>query len=127
MRKLLVSIALLGALICGVAFAQEVPSVDPLQALADLVLNFKSMSPIGIGMALIAILTQLTKVVPFFAGWKYTRFMVVALGQLYAIGYMVSTGSSWLNAAVMGLIASGGAVAIYEAFKGAKQAVTGSK
>jgi len=98
----------------------EVPSVDPAQAIVDLVTNWKEMSPLAIGASIILLLIQLLKSSlfgGFFKHLEWKRFFITFLGVLYGVVYMVSTGSPWINAIVVGVISTGGAVAIYEALK----------
>lgn len=98
----------------------EVPEVDPAKAIVELVTNWKTMSPVAIGSMIILILVQILKSSlfgQFFKHLEWKRLLITILGVIYGILYLVSTGTSWLSAAVIGLISAGGAVAIYEAVK----------
>lgn len=93
----------------------DVPTVDPLFALIELIKNWKAAGPVAVGMTLVTILVQLLKLVPEF---KYNRIAVTVLSVVYASLFHLAAGLSIVNALVMALITGGGAIAIYEAFKG---------
>ncbi len=106
-------------LISTLAFAQgvpPVPDVDPLAKLVELLTHFQTMSPIAIGLAVVVIGTQALK--KFFPNWPYNRLTVSVLSVLYGLGQALLGGASWTSAGVLVLITGGGAVAIYEAWKG---------
>lgn len=104
-----------------VAFAETpVPDGDPFTTLVMLIANLKSMGPIAIAMAVITILVQGGKA---FLGddFKYKRVAVTILGVAYGIFVSLNNGLGIVEALVLGLVTSGGAVAIYEAIKGIQQ------
>lgn len=120
MRKLLSVLFLSFLSFC--AFAQAVPDAEVSKELLNLLLNFKTLGPLGIGASVIVILTQLLKGDFFgniFKGLNSNvkRLIITVLGQVYGLIFMVQSGSSWGNAAIIGLLSSGGAVAIWEAIK----------
>jgi hypothetical protein len=102
----------------------EVPSVDPLFALIELIKNWRAVGPVAAGMTLVTILVQLAKLFPDF---KYSRLAVTVLSVAYAGFFHVAAGLSVVNALVMALITGGGAIAIYEAFKGLGKLLTEPK
>jgi len=110
----------------AVAFSQgspggvEVPPVDALYALIELLKNWKASAPVAIGMTLVTVAVQILKLFPSF---KYSRIAVVVLSVSYAGFFHVAGGLSVFNAAIMALVTGGGAVAIYEAFKGLNASV----
>jgi hypothetical protein len=101
-----------------VAFGQDfpMPDVDPLPALLDLIKNWKATGWLGIGMTLIVILVQLLKTVA--QGFKYSGLAVVFLSVVYAALIQYSQGVGVWSALISAFIVGGGAVAIYEAYKG---------
>jgi len=97
-----------------------VPDAEVSKELLNLFMNFKTLGPVGIGMSVVVVLTQLSKTEIFgkiFKKMEYKRLFVTVIGQIYGMLFMVQSGSSWLNAAFIGLLSSGGAVAIWEAVK----------
>jgi hypothetical protein len=98
----------------------DVPVVDPLLALIELVKNWRAAGPVAAGMTLVTILVQVLKMFPDF---KYNRIAVTVLSVAYAGFFHVAAGLSIVNALVMALITGGGAIAIYEAFKGLSKAL----
>lgn len=93
---------------------------DPIATISDLIKNWKKMSPVAIGAAIILILVQLLKhniFGQFFHNIEFKRSLITVLGVLYGVVYLVSVGTDWITALVVGLLSSGGAVAIYEAIK----------
>ena len=112
------AIALFLAVFGVCLFAEaSVPEGDPLASLIALISNFKAMSPIAIGIGVVTIAVQALKA---FVGesFKYKRLSVTVLGVVYGVLVSVSNGMGILEALVLGLLTSGGAVAIYEAIKG---------
>lgn len=106
------------------AFAQGVPEGNPVESLLALIKDYKAMSPFAIGMASIAVIVQLLKAEffgAFFDKFKYKRLLIAALGQAYGILFLLASGSSVVDAFIVGFVSSGGAVALYEAYKGAKK------
>lgn len=109
-----------------VAFAQavdeSVPPSDVVNAIVDLVKNWKAWSALAVAAASITIIVQalktdilgnlIDKMNPFMK-----RLLITALGQVAGIILMVANGKGWIDAVVAGLFTSGGAVAIYESLK----------
>lgn len=98
-----------------ISLAAEVPEVNALQALVDLITNWKALTPLGIGSAVIVIVVQLLK--QFFPSSNVVRLVVVVLGVAYGVLTSLLNGMGIIEALVLGIITSGGAVAIYEAVK----------
>ena len=90
----------------------EVPPGDPLQSLLALIMNWKASTPIVIGIGLISVIVQSLKA--FLPSSAVRKAVVVALGVAYALLQAVIGGIGWMEAAVMILLTSGGAVALYE-------------
>lgn len=104
----------------------EIPEGDPIASLVKLITDWKSMSPIALGIALVILLVQISK-----AGWieslfklfgwshvlEWKRAIVTISGVVYGVLYLINTGSHWLSALAVAVLSSGGAVAIYEAIK----------
>lgn len=90
-----------------------VPEGDPLVLLLDLIKNWKASTPIAIGSMIVVIIVQVLK--KFVGESLYTRASVTVLGVAYSILVTMQKGASLLEAAIMALLVSGGAVAIYEA------------
>lgn len=110
-----------------IAFGQEfpVPDVDPFPALFELIKNWKSLSPLAIGMTGIVVTIQVLKM--FFTNFKYGRLAVTVLSVLYAVLLKKTAGIGSLDAVISVIIVGGGAVAIYEAWKGLKSLVMGKE
>lgn len=110
--------ALFLSLITFAAFGQDfpVPDVDPLPALFELIKNWKTVGWLGAGMTLIVIAVQLLKTVG--QNFKYSRFAVTVLSVLYAALVKYQEKLSIWDAIITTVIVGGGAVAIYEAWKG---------
>ena len=125
MKSVLAVFSILFLSICAFAQIEPIPDVDPLAKLLELILNFKTMSPLAIGMVVIVIGTQLLK--KLLPAWPYNRLTVAILSSLYGIVFAFSQGITWSNALVMVLITGGGAIAIYEAWKGLSGGVLESK
>lgn len=107
-------------------FAQaipEVPNVDPLAQLLLLIRDWQAMGPLALGMGVVILLVQGVK--RFAPGFRYSRFAVTVMSVLYGIGMAVTGGSTWLEASIAVLVVGGGAVAVYEAFKGMGKAFLG--
>jgi hypothetical protein len=112
------------------AYAQVVepfpiPDVDPLAQLLLLVANWKAMGPLALGMGLVVLSVQILK--RFAAGFKYSRVAVTMLSVLYGVLLSVQSGMSFMNACLAVVITGGGAVAIYEAWKGISKSLEGAK
>lgn len=115
-------------------FAQTIPdNIDLGKVLLDLISNWKSLGPVGIGMSFVLIAVALVKnpiltsTFPKFFKSLAVRFAVIVLGQVYAILYLVQSGSSWGQAAIIGLVASNGAQLLYENLKPIIEALKGKK
>jgi hypothetical protein len=93
-----------------------VPDGDPLTLLLNLVMNYKTMGPLALGVAGVTVVMQVLK--KFVGDFKYKRLVVTALSVAYAVLLSLVSGLSLLQAAVAALITGGGAVALYEAIKG---------
>lgn len=104
----------------------SVPEVDPLTAIVELVKNYKGMSPLAIGMALVVLLMQILKMF-FKDSFKYKRLAVTILSVIYAGLLALTQGLGIGEMLVTVLLTGGGAVAIYEAIKGLKKLVTPAK
>jgi len=108
------------------AFGQDasVPLDVAFKSLVDLVTNYKAMSPIALSIAVVLVLTSFLKtdlVGGFFKNQSalVKRLIITVLGQVSGVLTMISTGLVWHQAIIVGMISSGGAVAIYEAYKAA--------
>ena len=106
------------------AFGQEasVPLDQAFKELIALVSNYKAMSPIALSISIVLLLVSVLKtdlVGGFFKNQSslVKRLIITVLGQVAGVLTMVSTGIVWHQAVIVGLISSGGAVAIYEAYK----------
>lgn len=108
----------------SIAFGTEpfpVPGVDPLQELLDLVKNWRAITPLALAMTAVTVSTSILKnLAPEF---KYKRLAVVVLSVIYGGLGAFMAGSSVLDSLIFALISGGGAVAIYEAWKGTSQAI----
>lgn len=93
----------------------QVPDVDLGVALGQL-FSIGKLGVLGGGMAIIVFLVQALKLFP---GFKYYRLTTVGLASVYGVLAGLSTGMSAGAVIVMVLFTGGGAVAIYEALKGA--------
>lgn len=108
------------------AFGQDasVPLDQAFKELISLVSNYKAMSPIALSVSIVLLLTTLLKtdlVGGFFKNQSamIKRLIITVLGQVAGVLTMISTGIAWHQAVIVGLISSGGAVAVYEAYKAA--------
>ena len=114
---------LLVAVISMAAFGQSVPDqINAGQLLLELVKDYKTMGPLGIGMSLVLLTVWILKTKmlgSIFKGLKpvYKRVVIVVLGQAYALLYMLQSGMDFSEALITGVFMSGGAMAIYESFK----------
>ena len=88
--------------------------------------TYKEMGKLALAIALIQLLMTALKT-NFFGGWLskrspgMKRFMLVLFGQLAGILMMIEAGAEPLSAILAGLLASGGASAIYDAYKPVKE------
>jgi len=105
------------------AFAQNLPEeINAGKVLMNLVSNYKTMGALGLGMSMIMLIVWLLKSELFnhlFGALKpgIKRFIILLLGQAYALLFMLANGMKLSEAVVVGLFTSGGAVSLYEAAK----------
>ena len=111
MKKLAVALLLLPA----VAFGVDVPDVDPLVELLKLIQTWGAAGPLVIGASVITIVVQALK--KFAPDFQYKRLLVVFLSCVYSVILSLSGGVDIASSLVMVLVTSGGAMALYEAFK----------
>lgn len=93
-----------------------VPDMDPVASVLALLSNWKSSAPLVLGMGIVSLAVQVLK--KFAPEFKYKRFLVTALSCAYGVILGVSQGMPPLSVILAVLVTGGGAVAIYEAFKG---------
>ena len=107
-----------------IALAQAVPDVEPIAQLLSLSSGWNSMSPIAIGSVLVVLAMSIIKK---FVGedMKWKRLVVALLSSAYAVLLSLTMGLGVLPAIVAALVTGGGAMAIYEAYKGLKKVATG--
>jgi hypothetical protein len=105
--------------LCTAAFADvaPIPDGDIGQVIVQLLTNWKSLSPLALGMAAVVISAQIIKAYVG-DGFKYKRLLNLFLACLYGIGLAIQSGMGWLPALVSILVTGGGAAALYEALKG---------
>lgn len=124
MRMLIFSLVLLVASFC---FAGESVVIDPSLAEkpVDLIIfvisNWAAMSLVARGVAIVMLGTTLA--VKFFPENPYKRVIVTLFGAANGVLIAISEGAPWWKALIVGLVSSGSAVAIFEAFKGIKKVV----
>lgn len=99
-----------------------VPDGDPLTLLLNLIFTWKSAGPLALGMGIVVLATQVVK--KLLPDFQHKRLVVTILSCAYGVVLGVSQGLGWLPTVVAVLVTGGGAVAIYEAFKGASQVVS---
>lgn len=99
----------------------DIPDVDPLVALFELIRNWSTLTPIAVGMGLIVIIVQVIKA--FAGNFKFARVAVVFLSVVYSALLSYNSGLTWLDSVIAAFVVGGGAVAIYEAWKGISQVV----
>lgn len=97
----------------------SIPEGGDLSSLISLFMNYKTLGPVGIGAAAVLALIQLFKSDLFGSFFKnlspaVKRLVITVLGQVYGILYLIVSGKSVGDAILTGLIASGGAVLIWE-------------
>ena len=101
-----------------------VPLDEAINATVALVKDYKSMGKLGAAIALLNLLIMLLKT-QLLGAWfskkgpKTKRLLLVVFGQAMGILLAVEGGMGPLSAVIAGLITSGGAMAIYEAYKAA--------
>lgn len=125
MIKLIV--ILFSMLFCMVSFGQVVPLEDAttaelIEQLIHIITNWKAGGTLlGISMIIILLTNVLKSQATGFLfeklGSKTKRIVIVVMGVLTSVITLKLAGTDWISAIVTGLITSGGAVAIYEAFK----------
>ena len=108
----------LGMLIPALAFGFDVPEGDIFTEILKL-LSFKTLGIIGAGMSVIVILMQVLK--KFVGDFDYKQVVVVVLGVAYAVFASIAGGASVLQALLTVLVASGGAMKIFDAIKAESQ------
>lgn len=99
----------------------EIPDVDTFQQAMTILKNWRTMSPVALGVAVVIFFTALLK--KNIPGFKYKRLTVTVLAVAYGILVGAQAGLGWAETAVAALLTGGGAVAIYEAWKGTKAVV----
>lgn len=117
--------AQLTATATAVAAAPVAPTANEIMdAIANLLLNWKVLGPWGICSSIIIIIVMLLKSdwTDFFFKWStkgplVKQAIIVILGQVIGIMAAISQGTKWPTAIVAGLFVSGGAIVIYNAIK----------
>lgn len=96
-----------------------VPEADIASILLGLAMNYKTMGVIGVISALILVSVQAIKAfVP--EDFKYKRLITLGVSIVYSVlSGLVVPGSNWVSVVITVFLTSGGAVALYEALKGA--------
>lgn len=110
-------------LACVAAYAQvpDLPAGDGLSNLLSLILNWKTLSAVGIGTAVILVAGQLLKqYLPEDADGKpkYKRLAMLLLAVAYSVLVGVGSGAGLLPTLLLVLVTKGGAAELYEALKG---------
>lgn len=95
------------------------PEMDLSQLIQFGLANFKTMGWLGGGMFAVLLAVQLLKsplLAQIFskANPAVKPLILIVLGQVYGVLYLVFSGANWGSALVVGLITSGGAIAIWE-------------
>lgn len=110
------------------AFAQitdvAVVEADPVTALFEIIAQWKTMGVLARSLSIVVFGTYLVQKFVTHGEWK--RLIVTLLGVVNGIMIAVMQGTEWWQAIIIGLVSSGGGVAIYEAFKGLRK-VLGKK
>lgn len=120
MKKILLAVTILStsfALMAQSAFPE--PSGDITALLLNLATNYKTLGMFGIMSILIVLSTQAVKqwVNP---EWKFKRLIVLIMSIAYSIiSALVIPGANVVSVIVTVFVSSGGAVALYEALRGA--------
>lgn len=117
MKRLLFALFMVPAL----AFAaEEIPSLDQMiNSLIELIKNIKTMPGVAIASAIISIIVMFLKS-NYCGNWFgnrsaiVKRLIIVVLGQASAIILMIMDGATFVNSIYLGLVASGGAILIFE-------------
>jgi hypothetical protein len=95
----------------------DLPDTDPLLLIGQLLANWKTLGPLGIGMALVLLAGQAIKM--YSGDFKYKRLTILSLSCVYATMLGISHGQDPVSVVVSVLFTTGGAMALYEALKGA--------
>lgn len=121
--KKLITLTLLLLPVLAMAQITDVAVVeaDPVAALFDVIAQWSSLSVLARAISIVVFGTYLIQ--KFVTHGKWKRLSVTLLGVLSGILMSISEGTEWWKAVIVGLISSGGGVAIYEAFKGLRKAL----
>lgn len=108
---------------CALAFAQvpEVPPADPLSAALSLIMGWKQMSALAIGVAAVLLLANAVKQfmpVDVDGKPKYKRLVTLLLACAYGVLISLVSGVGLVPSLVLILVTKGGASELYEALKG---------
>lgn len=122
MKKLMLFFAMM--VFTVISFAQDVgafpePQGDITALLLQLATNYKTLGLFGILSILIVLSVQAVK--KFVSeDWKYKRLLTLVISIAYSvISGLVVPGSNAVSVIVTVFVSSGGAVALYEALRGA--------
>lgn len=99
-------------------FANDIlnpPEVDIFEQIATLATNWKMLTPVLKGSAIVVILTQIVK--QYFKDFKYNKILVAVLSCVYGVFSLLVDGSSVGASIAMVLISYGGAPILYDALK----------
>lgn len=105
------------------AIAQDLPAdINAGKIFLDLVKNWKDLGGLGIGSSFVLLSVWFLKTEmagEFFKKLKpgIKRLLILVLGQVYSLLFMLKSGVPLMEALMLGLVSSGGAVGIYEALK----------
>lgn len=107
----------------GIEDNPPVPISDIFNDAVELIKNWKGASVFVILSGVLTIIIEVGKqtfLQPFWdkAGKTVKKIVITCLGQILGIILGLSKGLKWYEALIAGLITSGGAVAIFNAFKG---------
>lgn len=109
-------------LISLIAYAADfqIPDGDVASILLELATNYKALGVLGIVSALTLVSVQAIKAfVP--EDWRFKRLTVLGVSIVYSVlAGLVVPGSNVATVILTVFISSGGAMALYEALKGAK-------
>lgn len=123
----MIFLALIGLCVGTIAHAQEAvaaavtPEQDIGAILLQLATNYKSLSPLALGVLGVNLVLGILKSDAFGNVFKkldplLKMLIITILGQVVGILTQITAGKSVAQAIVFGLVTSGGAVAIYEAY-----------
>lgn len=113
----------------------QIPEGDPLATLWKLVTDWKTASPVALGILFVMFIAQLSK-----AGWiesifamlkwenalEWKRAIITLTSIVYGFLFYLQNGSAW-SASLLAVISAVGAVGIYEGFKGLYYLISGKK